>query len=126
MIVQKKPKVPTGWPTLLLILVALFFPGTRAADAEQTGFRPGRPWLDKDGTHINAHGLLHSPHAGKYYWYGSHKIAGKTESEKNEAGVRCYVSTDLLNWSNSGLVLSVSSQGQHSEVADAGILDGRR
>ena len=37
--------------------------------------------------------------------------------------MRCYVSSDLLNWSNSGLVFSVTSEGQHPEVADAGILD---
>ncbi len=94
-----------------------------AAAGEQAGFCPGQPWPDTDGIHINAHGNCVLEHAGKYYWYGSHKIAGKTESEKNEAGVRCYVSTDLMNWSNSGLVLSVTSEGQHPEVADAGILD---
>jgi hypothetical protein len=103
----------------------LFFLGAKvpAAAAGQTSFRPGLPWLDTEGTHINAHGNNVLEHAGKYYWYGSHKIAGKTESEKNEAGVRCYVSTDLLNWTNSGLVFSVTSEGQHPEVADAGILD---
>ena len=88
-----------------------------------TRFRPGQPWLDKDGTHLNAHGYCILQHEGKYYWYGSHKIVGKTESEKNEAGVRCYVSSDLLNWSNSGLVFSVTAKGQHPDVADAGILD---
>jgi hypothetical protein len=79
--------------------------------------------LDAEGTHINAHGFCIVEYAGKYYWYGSHKIAGRTESEKNEAGVRCYVSTDLLNWTNAGLVLSKSTPGMHPEVADAGILD---
>lgn len=108
-----------------MALVTLFFSGTAfsAADAKDVGFRPGQPWSDADGAHINAHGYCILKHAGKYYWYGSHKIAGKTESEKNEAGVRCYVSSDLLNWSNSGLVLSVTAEGQHPEVADAGILD---
>jgi hypothetical protein len=33
------------------------------------------------------------------------------------------VSSDLLNWKNSGLVLSVTSEGQHPEVAKAGVLD---
>lgn len=111
--------------TGLLASVALFFFGTgfSAADYERTCFRPGQPWHDTDGTHLNAHGYCVLKHEGKYYWYGSHKIAGKTESEKNEAGVRCYVSSDLLNWSNSGLVLSVTSKGQDPEVAEAGILD---
>jgi hypothetical protein len=97
--------------------------GFPAAAGEQVSFRPGQPWLDTDGTHINAHGYGILKHDGKYHWYGSHKIAGKTESEKNEAGVRCYISSDLLNWDNSGLVFSVTAEGQHPEVADAGILD---
>jgi hypothetical protein len=90
---------------------------------QQTAFRPGQPWLDRDGVHINAHGFNIVKEAGKFYWYGSHKIEGRTESEKNEAGVRCYVSSDLLNWENAGMVFSVSAKGQHPEVADAGILD---
>lgn len=100
-----------------------FFFSVTVADGKQASFYPGQAWLDTDGTHINAHGHNILKHEGKYYWYGSHKIAGKTESQKNEAGVKCYVSSDLLNWSNSGLVLSVTSDGQHPEVADAGILD---
>lgn len=94
-----------------------------AGEGDHDRFRPGQPWLDTGGTHINAHGYCVLRHEGKYYWYGSHKIAGKTESEKNEAGVRCYLSSDLVNWTNSGLVFSVTSDGQHPEVADAGILD---
>ncbi len=114
--------LPRWRSTWLLASVTLFFSGT-AAHGEHTGFHPGQPWLDTEGGHINAHGYNVLKHAGKYYWYGSHKIAGKTESQKNEAGVRCYVSSDLLNWKNSGLVFSVTSDGQHPEVADAGILD---
>lgn len=86
-------------------------------------FRPGQPWPDTEGTHINAHGFCILNHGGKFYWYGAHKIAGRTESQKNEAGVRCYVSTDLLNWTNAGMVLAKSTPGMHLEVADAGILD---
>jgi len=105
------------------VLLLLFGLGFSAADGQLVSFQPGQPWLDTDGTHINAHGFCILKHEDKYYWYGSHKIAGRTESEKNEAEVRCYVSSDLLNWKNSGLVLSVTSKGQHPEVADAGILD---
>ena len=77
------------------------------ATAKNGIVRPGLPWPDSDGVHINAHGFCIVPHEGKYFWYGAHKIAGKTEEEKNEAGVRCYVSTDLVNWTNAGLVLDV-------------------
>ena len=115
-----------GWATKgIRVLGAwlIFVTGVLAEDGELTAFRPGRPWLDTEGVHINAHGFCVLKHEGKYYWYGSHKIEGKTESEKNEAGVRCYVSGDLLNWKNSGMVFSVDAEGQHPDVADAGILD---
>lgn len=104
---------------LLCVAACAFSP----VHGEQKSFRPGRPWLDTKGEHINAHGFNIVKHEGMYYWYGSHKIEGRTESEKNEAGVRCYVSKDLLNWENSGLVFSVAAEGQHEEVAKAGILD---
>lgn len=107
------------------MLIAFTFLGVSFSAAENghTGFRPGRPFLDSDGQPINAHGFGIVKHAGKFYWYGSHKIVGKTESEKNEAGVRCYVSNDLLNWKNSGLVFSVTSEGQHPDITNTGILD---
>ncbi|NQX03109.1 hypothetical protein HQ447_20815 [bacterium] len=93
--------IKRGWlrwiTTGLLAAVGWFFPAAGMA-AEHGSFRPGQPWLDTDGTPINAHGYGILKHAGRSYWLGSHKIAGKTESEKNEAGVRCYVSSDLLNW----------------------------
>ena len=88
-----------------------------------TQFRPGQPWADTQGTHLNAHGFCILDFGGRHYWYGAHKIAGKTESEKNETGVRCYVSDDLLNWQDTGLVLDVFTPGAHPELADASILD---
>ena len=86
-------------------------------------FLPGQPWLDTNGVHINAHGFAVLDIDGRFYWYGSEKIAGKTEDEKNEAGVRLYVSDDLLNWQDKGLVLSVFAPGAHAELAEAFILD---
>ena len=92
--------------------------------AQQDGaFQPGQPWPDSNGVHINAHGYCILRHDGVYHWYGSHKIAGRTESEKNEAGVRLYTSTNLYHWEDRGLVLSVYADGMHPDVADAGILD---
>jgi hypothetical protein len=96
-------------------------PGTETA--AHTVFRPGQPWLDTSGVHINAHGFSVVDFGGRHYWYGAHKIEGKTEDEKNEAGVRCYVSDDLLNWQDQGLVLSVFAPDAHPELADAFILD---
>ena len=115
----------------LTALLGLFVAGVTALAGQgavikanaSNSFKPGQPWLDTDGAHINAHGFCILNYEGKFYWYGSHKIAGRTESEKNEAGVRCYVSTDLVNWTNAGLVLSKAAPGMNPEVADAGILD---
>jgi len=105
------------------ILVGFTGQNAIANPSANTSFHPGQPWPDTAGVHINAHGFCIVPHSGKFFWYGSHKIAGLTESQKNEAGVRCYVSSDLLNWTNAGLVLDVSVPGMDPEVADAGILD---
>jgi beta-xylosidase len=80
-------------------------------------------WPDVQGERINAHGFSILYHGGRYYWYGAHKIEGLTESQSNEAGVRCYTSTDLLNWENAGMVLSKTTQGMSPEVAHAGIFD---
>jgi Glycosyl hydrolases family 43 len=85
--------------------------------------RPGQPWPDSHGVHINAHGFCVVDFEGRHYWYGAHKIEGKTEDEKNEAGVRCYVSDDLMNWRDQGLVLSVFEKGAHPDLAEAFILD---
>ena len=121
---------PSIWPSLLAIPMALIAsippihaasPGTETA--AHTVFRPGQPWLDTSGVHINAHGFSVVDFGGRHYWYGAHKIEGKTEDEKNEAGVRCYVSDDLLNWQDQGLVLSVFAPDAHPELADAFILD---
>lgn len=110
----------THWP-LIVVSMMVFLCNALAATGQ--GYRPGQPWPDADGIHINAHGYCILKHEGKYHWYGSHKIEGRTEAEKNEAGVRCYVSDDLLVWKNSGLVFSVTAPNQHADVAKAGILD---
>lgn len=94
-----------------------------ALSGQISSFTPGQPWPDSEGKPINAHGFSVIRYEGRYYWYGSQKIPGLTESQKNEAGVSCYTSTDLLNWKNHGLVFSVSSDGQHEEITKAGILD---
>jgi Glycosyl hydrolases family 43 len=109
---------------ILAVLAAL----AMTSSAEQTGtakteFHPGRAWPDTSGVHINAHGFCVLDFAGRHYWYGAHKIEGKTENEKNEAGVRCYVSEDLMNWQDQGLVLSVLAPGAHPDLAEAYILD---
>lgn len=106
-----------------LLVLGQFGWGADQPSRKNVHFEPGRPWLDSQGAHLNAHGFCILDHGGRHYWYGAHKIAGKTEAEKNEAGVHCYVSDDLLNWQDSGLVLSVFAPGAHSDLASASILD---
>ncbi len=72
-----------------------------------TKFKPGLPWLDTNGKPINAHGGGVLFHEGTYYWYGEHKIEGKSEKQMADAGIHCYSSKDLMNWKDEGLVLSV-------------------
>jgi hypothetical protein len=109
---------------LLAGLTVLAIPGLAKPNrTPQTAIQPGQPWLDTNGVHINAHGFSVLDFGGRTYWYGAHKIEGKTEDEKNEAGIRCYVSDDLMNWQDQGLVLSVFAPDAHPDLASAFILD---
>jgi len=63
---------------------------------------------DTEGNHINAHGGAIMEHDGTYYWYGEHR--GEGRPGKGQRGVACYTSTDLRNWTNRGIVLSVTDE----------------
>lgn len=73
----------------------------------RTDFHPGEVWPDDGGTPINAHGGGLLFHAGRYYWFGEHKVAGP-RGNSAQVGVHCYSSTDLLNWHDEGIALTVS------------------
>lgn len=64
-------------------------------------------WLDNNGQHINAHGAGVMVHEGVYYLFGEHKIAGKA-GNRAHVGVHCYGSTNLVDWKDLGIALSVS------------------
>ena len=92
--------------TVLLAQVTTIV-GMQAADS----VKPGQIWPDTDGHHINAHGGGVLLHDGVYYWFGEHK------SERSSAalvGITCYSSTNLTDWQNRGVALSVS----HEKGAD--------
>ena len=89
-------------------------PTIQPAAAETTAlaspsFFPGKPWLDTNGTPINAHGggLLH--HDDVYYWFGEHKIAGDAGNVAH-VGVHCYSSRDLYHWKDEGIALPVTQR----------------
>jgi len=88
-----------------------------------TKFAPGKLWLDTEGKPINAHGGGVIYWDGTYYWYGEHKILGKSEKDMADGGIHCYTSKDLINWEDKGLALSVDYDNPQSEIAYGCILE---
>jgi len=85
----------------------------------KTSFTSGKTWNDLDGVAIQAHGggILYDK--GIYYWFGENKNSVTRKSRvvgfnTDAVGVSCYMSTDLYNWKNKGIVLSsVKDEPQH-------------
>lgn len=90
---------------IVLLHLLLLFGHLHINAQNKTSFYPGNLWLDTDGRIINAHGGGILYHEGKYYWFGEHK---GEESNAALVGVTCYSSSDLYNWQNEGIALSVS------------------
>jgi hypothetical protein len=86
-----------------------------------TMFNPGQLWPDDKGVHINAHGGGLLVREGKYYWFGEHKVTGRAGNAA-QVGVHCYSSSDLYNWKDEGIALSVSGD-QGSDIAKGCILE---
>ena len=89
--------------TLLVFLLAL----SLQVQGERLTIRSGELWPDNTGTHINAHGGGILKYEDTYYWFGEHK---SDHTSSALVGVTCYASTDLLNWRNCGVALSVSDE----------------
>lgn len=96
-----------------------------------TSFFPGKTWNDTSGEPINAHGGGVLYHEGTYYWYGDYK-SGPTTSYSNQdrkyfktdvAGVSCYSSKDLINWTFNGLVLKAVENDSLSDLHTSKVLE---
>jgi beta-xylosidase len=87
-----------------------------------SSFHPGEIWPDNKGAHINAHGGGFIFNEGKYYWFGEHKVEGKT-GNRAMVGVHCYSSTDLYNWNDEGIALSVLINDTLSPIAQGCVLE---
>ena len=87
--------------------------------AQNNAFFPGKVWLDNNGRLINAHGGGIFYHNGTYYWFGEHK---GERSNSAWVGVTCYSSTDLYNWKDEGVALSVSKD-QDSPIVEGCIIE---
>ena len=83
-------------------------------------FHPGAIWEDTDGVHINAHGGGILYHDGVYYWYGEHK---SEHSSSALVGVNVYSSTDLYNWKNEGIALSVMPDGSGHKIEKGCVIE---
>lgn len=69
--------------------------------------RPGKIWKDTDGKRIQAHGfsVFYDEKESLYFWYGENKERTKKGGTIWHWGVRCYVSKDLYNWDDKGLII---------------------
>lgn len=111
---------------ILIFVMLINCPGINQAQQpylKQTGFRPAQIWKDTNGVPINAHGGGVVFFKGKYYWYGEHKLEGKSEAQFADGGIHCYSSVDLINWKDDGIVLSVDYKDEKSDLAYGCILE---
>lgn len=69
--------------------------------------KPGKVWKDTSGNRIQAHGfsVFYNEKENLYYWYGENKERTKKGGYVWHWGVRCYVSKDLYNWEDKGLII---------------------
>ena len=93
-------------------------------------FHPGEPWLDIDGRPIQAHGGCMLYDKGTYYWFGENKDGENYLDESkgflhrvDVIGISCYSSTDLLNWTNEGLVLPAVQDDPASDLHPSKVLE---
>ena len=91
--------------TLLLLALLLTLP--LMGQNERQTIRSGELWPDNTGVHINAHGGGILKYGDTFYWFGEHK---SDHTSNALVGVTCYASTDLVNWRNCGVALSVSDE----------------
>ena len=84
---------------------------------------PGQTWLDTEGKPIQAHGGSVFFENGVYYWYGENKE--KTDGKNGiwHWGVRCYRSTDLMNWDDCGLIIPPDPENLGSPLHPSSMMD---
>lgn len=72
-----------------------------------TAIISGIPWLDDDGSPVNAHGSCLVHEGGRFYLFGEYK----TDDENRFVGFSCYSSPDLVNWHFERLALPPQAEG---------------
>jgi hypothetical protein len=84
---------------------------------------PGQVWLDTKGERIQAHGGSIITVDGTHYWYGENKERSTPGSGIWHWGVRCYSSTDLVEWEDRGLIIPPDEDDESSPLHPAQLLD---
>lgn len=85
--------------------------------------RPGQVWLDTEGKRIQAHGGSVMYLDGVYYWYGENKEKTTGKNGIWHWGVKCYVSTDLYNWEDKGVIIPPERDSATSSLHPASMMD---
>ena len=80
----------------------------------QTHIKPGEVWLDTKGERIQAHGASMFYENGKYYWYGEDKTYTRKKGKLWTWGIKCYSSTDLVNWEDLGHIVEPTPNDKKS------------
>lgn len=80
----------------------------------QTHIKPGEIWLDTGGERIQAHGGSMFYEDGAYYWYGEDKSYTRKKGKIWTWGIRCYRSTDLVNWEDLGHIIEPAPEDKSS------------
>lgn len=107
---------------IIVVIFSLLVLLSCKENGKYKSFTPGEIWTDNNDVHINAHGGGMLYDNGKYYWFGEHKTEGENGNVAN-VGVHCYSSTDLYNWKDEGISLSVDSAGSGSDIEKGCILE---
>lgn len=85
-----------------------------------SSFKPGQVWRDTQGKPIQAHGfsVFFNPEDHLWYWYGENKerTVGGPFNTIWHWGVRCYVSRDMYNWEDKGLIIPPQPDDLHSPL----------
>ena len=111
--------------TVLLLML------THTLESHAKDIVNGDVWLDTSGNPINAHGGGIMYHNGKYYWYGEYKKdktvlpeGAEWESYRTDvAGISCYSSSDLVNWTFERIVLPAVTDDPSHDLHPSKVLE---
>ncbi|KNY26476.1 RICIN domain-containing protein [Pseudobacteroides cellulosolvens] len=92
---------------MLIISLSTCILVNSTANAAIASLTNGTQFKDTSGNVIHAHGGSLLKYGNYYYWYGEYR-----DGSNYFLGVRCYRSTDLMNWEYRGEVLKPSSAAE--------------